>query len=500
MPAAGIPARRAALALAAIVVVGAVVRFATLGDRSFWVDEGATVHLMRSSFGHMLHGWRVHEDTPPLYYVLAWVWARVFGTGEVGIRALSALLGTATIPVAYAVTARLASRRAGLVAALVIAVSAMDVWFSQDARAYALLVLTGGLSFWGFLAALAAPTRGRLAAWAVASVLALLSHYFAVYLVAAEAAWLLVVHPARRRGVAIAAGVSAAAFLALVPLALSQRSVAKSGPFIADSSLASRVVQVPAQYVVGFQPPAQVAVSLLAFLAVPVAVWLLARRADERERSGALIAGSVGAVAALGPIVVAVLPGLDYVVTRYTASALVPLVAAISIGLAVRAAARVGSAALAWLCAFSVMVDVVTADHPKFDHDDWRAAARALPPATGRRVLVVTPRSGVAVLSIYVAGARFLERGPGSASEIDVIALPRPIRRIGHSPVPPRPPSPPAPPGFRLVERRNAATFTLARYRATRSVALTRARLDALALWRVEPPSLMGVPARRAAR
>ena len=38
------------------------------------------------------------EGNPPLYYVLAWLWAKVFGTGEVGLRSLSAVCGTAICP------------------------------------------------------------------------------------------------------------------------------------------------------------------------------------------------------------------------------------------------------------------------------------------------------------------------------------------------------------------------------------------------------------------
>ena len=53
------------------------------------------------------------ESTPPLYYVLAWLWTHVFGTGEVGLRSLSALLGTATIVVVWALGRRLGGDRAG---------------------------------------------------------------------------------------------------------------------------------------------------------------------------------------------------------------------------------------------------------------------------------------------------------------------------------------------------------------------------------------------------
>jgi hypothetical protein len=331
-------------------------------------------------------------------------------------------------------------------------------------------------------------------------VLAVLSHYFAIYLVVGEAVWLLGAHP-RRRWPTIAAGaVPAATLLALLPIALNQRSANLGIPFLGMTSTVSRAAQIPAQYVVGFQPPAQVLVSIAAFLAIPVAAWLLVRRTDPRERHGALVAATVGGVALLGPIVAALLPGLDYVYTRYTSSAFVPLVAAVSIGLAASRARLLGAAGLAWLCGFSLGVDVVTADHSKFDHEDWRAAAHALAPVAGRRVVVVTPPLGERVLPLYLPGARRLDGAPGPASEIDVIGLPPAIRRIGHGPVPPRPPSPSSPPGFRLVERREAATFTLIRYRAARPLALSRARLDALALGKVEPPSLVGVPARRAAK
>ena len=46
------------------------------------------------------------ESTPPLYYCVAWVWARVFGFGEAGLRSLSALCRGATVPVVYCATAQ----------------------------------------------------------------------------------------------------------------------------------------------------------------------------------------------------------------------------------------------------------------------------------------------------------------------------------------------------------------------------------------------------------
>jgi mannosyltransferase len=469
-----------AVMLAGLVALGAALRFATLGDRSFWVDEGFTLALARRDLGGAVQVWRHFEANPPLYPLLAWLWLKAFGEGEVAVRSLSAVVGTATIPLAYAVTARLATKRAGLIAALLVAVSALDVWFSQDARPYALVVLTAGLSFLAFLRAREHPSPRPLAWWGVASALALLSHYFAVYLVAAEALWLLAEHPLRRRATLAATALPAATFLALLPVALTQRSANGGVPFIGATSYVSRVAGLPAQYVVAFQPPAQVAVSVIAFLAIPVAAWLVLRRTGPDERPGAAVAAAVGMVALLGPLVVGLLPGLDFAYTRYTVSAFIPLLAVVAIGLGARRAGLPGAAALAWLVGFSVAIDLITADHSKFDHEDWRAAARALPPVPGKRLIVPTPDAGSLVLRVYVPGARPSPATSFTASEIDVVGLPPPYRQIGRAPRPPRSPSPPAPPGFALAVRRTAPTFTLLRYRASRPTSVSRGELAAL--------------------
>src|SRR5947209_16693495 len=158
--------------VAGLVLLAAFLRFATLHVQSYDYDELQTVRLLRMHFGSMLAGIARDESTPPLYYVLAWAWSKAFGTGEAGLRALSALFGTAMVPLVYVTAKRLASRRAALVAALLISVSPWLVWYSQEARTYALVALLGALSFWSFTEALAG-RRGVIWAWALSSALAI---------------------------------------------------------------------------------------------------------------------------------------------------------------------------------------------------------------------------------------------------------------------------------------------------------------------------------------
>ena len=73
---------RPQLVLLGLVVAGAALRFATLETQSFWIDEGYTVHLLRGRLSGLVHGIPRTEETPPLYYALAWLWTRPFGTAE----------------------------------------------------------------------------------------------------------------------------------------------------------------------------------------------------------------------------------------------------------------------------------------------------------------------------------------------------------------------------------------------------------------------------------
>src|SRR6185437_10957473 len=90
------------------------------------------------------------ESTPPLYYCVAWVWARLFGDHEAGLRSLSAVAGVLVVPIAYGLGARLIGRRAGLIAAALTACNPLLVWYSQEARSYSMLVLLSAVSLVAF--------------------------------------------------------------------------------------------------------------------------------------------------------------------------------------------------------------------------------------------------------------------------------------------------------------------------------------------------------------
>jgi mannosyltransferase len=126
-----------ALLVTCVTLAGAVLRFTKLGE-SYWYDEAVTVGLVRSSLGSMIHALPESESTPPLYYGIAWVWGRIFGTSEVALRSLSAFIGAAAIPLAAAAGKEFFSKPAGALAGALVAASPFLVWYAQEARAYSL--------------------------------------------------------------------------------------------------------------------------------------------------------------------------------------------------------------------------------------------------------------------------------------------------------------------------------------------------------------------------
>jgi 4-amino-4-deoxy-L-arabinose transferase-like glycosyltransferase len=412
--------------LAGLTALGIAARFASLDVQSFHHDEVITAaRVIPGSFVDMLHQVKGSESNPPLYYVLAWAWAKAFGTGEVGLRSLSALLGAATVPIAYCIGAELASRRAGLVTAALAAVNPMLIWYSQEARSYALLVLFAAVSLLFFARALRT-RRGRdLAFWALASALALCSHYFAVFAVAIEALWLLVALRSRWRVVLPAVGGVALVGLALLPLINAQVNPTHIG-WIDFTPLSGRFFQTGISFLVGetghviAEPPRE-RYALLPVILAAAALLLVVTRGSWAERRGALLGMAVGlGVAALA--LLAALLGKDYVVERNLLPALVPLIAAVGIGFAVDGARRLGLLLALVLCAYWAAFDVHVTQTPNLQRPDFRAITEALGPARVPRAIVTWKLAADPVRFYLQDHALRVYSGETPMREIDVIS------------------------------------------------------------------------------
>lgn len=448
--------RRPLRAVAALTVFAAALRFATLDVQSFWSDEAVTASLLDQSFGRMVDAIPGSESTPPLYYVLAWVWTRAFGLGEVGLRSLSALAGTATVPAAYLVARRLGTERAALVTAALVAVNPLLWWYAQEARAYALLVLLTTVATAAFVNLLVG--RRGWVLWAVASALAVATHYFAAFVVVPQLAWLLWRAQSRRafgRAPVAACATVVLTGLALVPLVIEQGSGARAAFISESTSVPFRFAQSVKQFLVGYNAPLEVATTVAAITLAALALVILAARAESVERHGAAVVAWL-AMAAVGlPLLLAVL-GADYVISRNLLPGLVPALALLGIGFGARAAGRSGIVAAGVLAAVSLWATVAVAITAQYQRDNWRGAVDALGPPVRDRAVVVTPADGRAAVEWYMAGARTIDPYGRPVTEMDVIATSS--RKPGEPASPPRGPVA-VPQGFELARQVDGPGF-----------------------------------------
>jgi mannosyltransferase len=490
-----------------LTALGAVLRLGTLGSQSLWYDEAFTpVHVLHASLGATLHALVHTENTPPLWYVLEWGVSRVLGTGVVALRMLSALAGIATIPVAWAIGAELAGRRAALATAALVAVSPLLVWYSQEARAYGLFVLMASLALLCFVRALCRPNTGRLAAFALSASLALLTHYFAVFLLIPMALWLLwralaggvvdnqkgvpharawgeageegdgersdlaprerTANPKNPTRVLVALAPPVLVGAALIPLILAQGG--HGTQWIGAWALGSRLEAIPQYYLTGYTGAAlghgvELLVAVVILAGIVHGLWCTL---TAREEHGALIALTIVAGGTLIPVALAVL-GADYLAPRNLVAAMVPLSALLAIVTCAQRTGRAGMA-LASLLALAFLALTLDVDlSPRLQRGDWAGVARMLRLAPPTHA-IVTVELGAAPLEYYLPALRNLAPTASvTVTEID---------ETGYAPLRSGAGSPPAP-GFHISARRDIHGLLVYRFTSPAPVTISEQTL-----------------------
>jgi len=186
---------RSGVYLAILGVLAVVLRIANLTSQSLWADEGNSVRLIERPLRLVIEAARA-DVHPPGYYVLLWVWGRVFGQSEVAVRSLSVAIGVCLVGLIYLIGRRWVGARAGWLAAFCAAVSPFQVMYSQEVRMYILVAFLGAAATYAFACWLEGGTARDRLIWSAAYVLfsagGLWTHYsFPIVLAALSAAWLV---------------------------------------------------------------------------------------------------------------------------------------------------------------------------------------------------------------------------------------------------------------------------------------------------------------------
>lgn len=353
--------------LIAIMAVAAILRVLHLGTESLWMDEIVSVAIARLDWGTF---WRVvsrSEANMVLYYGLLHFWINL-GESEVAVRSISALAGCLVVPVIYSLGRRMFGTRVALISALLLAVNAFHIKFSQEARSYTLVVLLTALSSLFFVKAVERNSRSAWVGYIITGTLAVYSHFLAVLIVAAQLASLIFAPPRDVPWKRLLYSISVMFFL-LIPLAIfvftrdqgQLRSVPKLRPSefygLFDSFTGGGKLLVLAFFVP----------CLLAFIR-GVRAWSRSKMSSEAWRYGFLLSWLfvpifIGlAVSVFKPLLIA----------RYFVICLPPFMMLAAVGTSSINSGWIRSCTLAVLLALSCRAVSSYYSHP--EKEDWRGA------------------------------------------------------------------------------------------------------------------------------
>jgi dolichyl-phosphate-mannose-protein mannosyltransferase len=180
-----------AIGIVTIVALGVALRAYHLGEQSLWIDEISEGTTAQAPLSQLLANVRSDFGAAPLDYLGVKAFISVFGHGTVATRSWAFVMGCAGVFLVYLLGSRLyRDRIVGLIAAAMLAFSAFDIYYSQEARFYALDVAVGTLNLYVFLRALDSGAVKDWLLYAVATVVALYSHYFLATLLPVEGLYL----------------------------------------------------------------------------------------------------------------------------------------------------------------------------------------------------------------------------------------------------------------------------------------------------------------------
>jgi uncharacterized membrane protein len=137
-----------------ILTISIFLRFFLLQNQSLWFDEGWSLELSDGASVQenlfKIITIEAGDKYQPLYYLVLFYWRSVFGDSEFAMRSLSSLLGVGSVITIFFTTLRVYGKKHALWSSMILAVSSFSIFYSQDARPYALLIFITLLQIYFF--------------------------------------------------------------------------------------------------------------------------------------------------------------------------------------------------------------------------------------------------------------------------------------------------------------------------------------------------------------
>lgn len=168
-----------------ILLLASFLRIYRLSYDSIWYDEAMSYVFSNLNFLQLLRE-TTTDTNPPLYYIILHLTLIFFGKSEFVLRFPSAIFSILSVLLIYKIGRELFSKETGIIAAFLLSISILNINWSQDARAYSLLVLTCLLSNYFLLKILKNKQLKHIILYILSTTLLAYSHNYGLFLIAAQ--------------------------------------------------------------------------------------------------------------------------------------------------------------------------------------------------------------------------------------------------------------------------------------------------------------------------
>jgi mannosyltransferase len=163
--------------LVGLIVVAAALRWFRIDAQSLWYDEGISAHQLTRTFPEILRAAAL-DTHPPGYYWTLKAWGEAVGSSALALRSLSAAWGVLMVVITFLIGRRLFGTLPATIAALLLAVAPLAVYYSQEVRMYAQVTALALLAVYAY-------TRRVHWLYAIAGAATLYSQYLGIAVLAA---------------------------------------------------------------------------------------------------------------------------------------------------------------------------------------------------------------------------------------------------------------------------------------------------------------------------
>jgi mannosyltransferase len=178
------------LILITLTFIGAVLRLYQLGSNSLWLDEASTYTFASMTPTDIWMATVNGEFNPPLFHWLEH-FMLTFGNNEFILRFIPAIFGILTIPLIYFAGKEFIDRNVGIIAAAAFTLSPFLIFYSQEARAYSMMLFFVTFAMVFYFRAIKDNTTSNWLLFGALSALAFWTHFYSFVITAALVLYVL---------------------------------------------------------------------------------------------------------------------------------------------------------------------------------------------------------------------------------------------------------------------------------------------------------------------